>query len=101
MTKIIKILGTGCPKCKTTIALVEEVVKENNIDAEIIKVDDIMDIMEYDVMSTPAVVIDEKIMVKGRVPSKDEVKKLLSNPFVIGLSDDNKDESCCSDDGCC
>jgi len=95
MTKIIKILGTGCPKCKTTIALVEEVVKENNIDAEIIKVDDIMDIMEYDVLSTPAVVIDEKIMVKGRVPNKEEVKNLLSNQFVIGRSADNKDDTAC------
>ncbi len=95
MTKIIKILGTGCPKCKATIALVEEVVKENNIDAEIIKVDDIMDIMEYDVLSTPAVVVDEKIMVKGRVPSKDEVKSLLNNPFVIGLGDDDNGDGCC------
>ncbi len=77
MTQIIKILGTGCPKCKTTTKLVEEVVKENNIDAEIIKVEDIMDIMEYNVLSTPVLVVDEKIMVKGRVPSKDEIIQLL------------------------
>ena len=77
MSKIIKILGTGCPKCKTTTALVEQVVKENNIDAEIIKVEDIMDIMQYNVLSTPVLVIDEDIKIKGRVPSKAEVIELL------------------------
>ena len=77
MSTIIKILGTGCPKCKTTTALVEEVVNENNIDAQIIKVEDIMEIMEYNVLSTPVLVIDEKITIKGRVPSKNEIIKLL------------------------
>jgi len=77
MSKIIKILGTGCPKCKTTTALVEEVVNENNIDAEIIKVEDIMQIMEYNVLSTPVLVIDEQITIKGRVPSKNEIIDLL------------------------
>ena len=79
MSKIIKILGTGCPKCKTTTALVEEVVKENNIDAQIIKVEDIMEIMEYNVLSTPVLVVDEEITVKGRVPSKKEVEELLKS----------------------
>lgn len=78
MTKIIKILGTGCPKCKTTEALVQEVVKENNIDAEIIKIEDIMEIMKYDVLSTPALLIDDEITIKGRVPSKKEIMDLLS-----------------------
>jgi small redox-active disulfide protein 2 len=77
MTKIIKILGTGCPKCKTTEALVQEVVKENNIDAEIIKIEDIMEIMKYDVLSTPALLIDDEITIKGRVPSKKEITDLL------------------------
>ncbi len=77
MTKSIKILGTGCPKCKQTTAIVEEVVKEYNIDAEVIKVEDIMEIMEYNVLSTPVLVIDEKITIKGRVPNKKEVVELL------------------------
>ncbi len=77
MKKTIKILGTGCPKCKSTTALVEEVVRENNIDAQIIKVEDIMEIMQYNVLSTPVLVIDEQIAVKGRVPSKNEVFELL------------------------
>ncbi|RLD74826.1 MAG: thioredoxin family protein [Bacteroidetes bacterium] len=78
MTKAIKILGTGCPKCKQTTAIVEDVVKENNIDATIEKVEDIMKIMEYNVLSTPAIIIDEEITIKGRVPSKKEVLELLS-----------------------
>ncbi|HHB78853.1 MAG TPA: thioredoxin family protein [Saprospiraceae bacterium] len=76
--KVIKILGTGCPKCKRTINLVEEVVQEKNINADVIKVEDIMEIMEYNVLSTPVLVIDEEITVKGRVPSKDEVIELLT-----------------------
>lgn len=77
MSKIIKVLGTGCPKCKATIALVEEVVKENNIDAKIIKVEDIMEIMQYNVLATPVLVVDEKITIKGRVPNKNEIIELL------------------------
>jgi small redox-active disulfide protein 2 len=77
MRKIIKILGTGCPKCKATTALIEEVVNESNINAEIIKVEDIMEIMKYNVLSTPVLVIDEEIKIKGRVPSKKEVEDLL------------------------
>lgn len=76
--KIIKVLGTGCAKCKRTTALVEAVVKENNIDVEVVKVEDIMEIMNYNIMSTPAIVIDEEVKIRGRVPSRDEILKLLS-----------------------
>jgi small redox-active disulfide protein 2 len=78
MTKIIKVLGTGCPKCKTMTGVVTDVVSENNIDAQIEKVEDIMEIMKYNVMITPALVIDDVVTIKGRVPSKDEVLKLLN-----------------------
>ena len=77
MSKVIKILGTGCPKCKTMAGVVAEVVSENNIDVTIEKVEDIMEIMKFNVMTTPALVIDGVIAIKGRVPSKDEVLKLL------------------------
>ena len=76
--KKIKILGTGCPKCKQTTALVEGVVKETGIDATIEKVEDIIEIMKYNVLSTPVLVIDEEISIKGRVPSKSEVIALLT-----------------------
>ncbi|NNK76384.1 MAG: thioredoxin family protein [Maribacter sp.] len=75
--KKIKILGTGCPKCKHTTALVEEVVKETGVEATVEKVEDIMEIMKYNILSTPAVVIDEEVTVKGRVPSKLEITELL------------------------
>jgi len=73
----IKILGTGCPKCKTLEKLTREVVEQNGIDATITKVEDIVEIMKYGIMSTPALVVDEKVEIKGRVPSIDEIKKIL------------------------
>lgn len=77
MTKVIKILGTGCPKCKTMTGIVQNTITENNIDATVEKVEDIMEIMKFNVMTTPALVIDDVITIKGRVPSKDEVLALL------------------------
>ena len=78
MTKVIKILGTGCPKCQSMTSVVKHVVSENNIDATIEKVEDIMEIMKFNVLATPALVIDDVITIKGRVPSKDEVLALLN-----------------------
>jgi small redox-active disulfide protein 2 len=78
MTKVIKILGTGCPKCQSMTGVVKDVVSENNIDATIEKVEDIMEIMKFNIMTTPALVIDDIITIKGRVPSKDEVMRLLN-----------------------
>lgn len=79
MTKSIKILGSGCAKCKNLTKLAEEVVAENKIEATVEKVEDIMKIMDYNVMTTPAMVVDEKVVVKGRIPSKEEMLKLLNN----------------------
>lgn len=73
----IKILGTGCAKCKTTQQLVEKVIAESGIDATIIKVEDIMEIMKFNVMSTPAVVVDGVVKIKGRIPSEKEIIQAL------------------------
>jgi small redox-active disulfide protein 2 len=73
----IKILGTGCSKCKTLEKLTREVVEQNGIDATITKVEDIMEIMKYGIMTTPALVVDERVEIKGRIPSLDEIKKVL------------------------
>lgn len=75
----IKILGPGCPKCKTLDKLTREVVEHNGIDATVTKVEDIMEIMKYGVMSTPALVVDGEVLIKGRVPSSDEIKKILTS----------------------
>lgn len=105
--KVIKILGTGCPSCVSTEKIVTEVVNELNIEARIEKITEIMDIMQYDVMSTPAIVVDGKVMIKGKVPSKDEVKALLVDNFSDNAccSDEDTGSSCCSTDdsetGCC
>jgi small redox-active disulfide protein 2 len=73
----IKILGTGCPKCKNLEKITTEVVNENGYDAEISKEEDIVRIMNYGVMGTPGLVVNEKVLISGRVPSKDEIKKLI------------------------
>jgi small redox-active disulfide protein 2 len=75
----IKILGPGCPKCKTLEKMTREVVEQNGIEATISKVEDIVAIMNYGVMSTPALVVNGKVVLKGRVPSTDELRKLLTN----------------------
>ena len=73
----IKVLGPGCAKCKTTYNVIEKVIKENNLDVKLTKVDDIMDMVSYNIMTTPAVVVDEVVKMKGQVPTESDVKKLL------------------------
>jgi small redox-active disulfide protein 2 len=73
----IKILGTGCSKCKTLEEVTSKVVKDNGIDASITKVEDIVEIMKYNIIATPALVIDGKVVSKGRIPSAEEIKQLL------------------------
>lgn len=75
--KTIKILGTGCPKCKKTEAIVRETLAELGMEAHVEKVEDIQQIMAYNVLSTPVVVVDEEIKIKGRIPTKEEMKSLL------------------------
>lgn len=76
--KTIKILGTGCAKCKQTEVVVREALSETGMSANVEKVEDIQRIMEYDVMSTPALVVDDKVILSGRVPTKIEVKAMLN-----------------------
>ena len=75
--KEIKVLGPGCPKCKTTYQAIEKVIRENKLDTRLSKVEDIAEIMNYNIMGTPAVVVDGVVKVKGRVPSENEIKQIL------------------------
>ncbi len=74
---IIKILGTGCSKCKALYQTVQKAVEDMGIDAEVIKEEDLVRIMDYNVLSLPALVIDEKVVAKGQM-SLDQVKKVLT-----------------------
>jgi small redox-active disulfide protein 2 len=74
----ILVLGTGCAKCKILEKLTREVVAEQGLDAQVSKVDDIMEIMQYGVMSTPALVVDKKVVMSGKLPSKNEIIELLN-----------------------
>lgn len=73
----IKVLGPGCSRCKTTYQVIEKVIRENNLDVKLTKVDDIMEMVSYNIMTTPAVVVDEVVKMKGQVPTESDVKKLL------------------------
>lgn len=72
----IKVLGTGCAGCKALYATVEKVVKELALDATVTKEEDIVKIMDYNVMTLPALVVDGKVVAKGRLTAA-EVKALL------------------------
>jgi len=78
MKKEIKILGPGCPKCKTLYEITNKVIKETGIEANVTKVEDIVEIMKFNIMTTPALVIDGKVVVKGRIPSAEEIKQFLT-----------------------
>jgi small redox-active disulfide protein 2 len=73
----IQVLGMGCPKCKQLAENVEAAVRELGLDARVEKVTDLKEIMSLGVMTTPALVVDGKVKVAGKVPSVDEIKKLL------------------------
>ncbi len=76
--KDIKILGTGCPKCKKLEELAEKAAKELGIDYKIEKVSNLNEIMDFGVMVTPALAVDGKIMITGKIPKIDDIKKVLS-----------------------
>jgi small redox-active disulfide protein 2 len=74
----IQILGTGCPKCKALASNAEKAIRELGLNAEIEKVTGIQDILKFEILMTPGLVIDGKVKAAGRVPSTDEIKQLLA-----------------------
>lgn len=73
----VLVLGPGCAKCKETYKVVGRVIHENNLDVKLSKIEDITEMMSYNIMTTPAVVVDGAVKIKGHVPTDDEVKKAL------------------------
>jgi len=74
----IKVLGTGCPKCKALEQATQNAIKDLGVQATISKVEDIVDIMNYGVMRTPALVINEWVVLSGRVPDTKELKEIIT-----------------------
>ena len=76
MTKIL-VLGPGCPKCKTTYSNVMEALKQTGIEAEVTKIEDIEEMIKYNILTTPALMIEDEIKIKGRVAQVNEIIELL------------------------
>ena len=75
----IKVLGTGCARCRSLEKITQKAVEELNLDATVEKVEDIQKIMEYAIMRTPALVINDKVVLSGQVPKVAQIKDLLTN----------------------
>lgn len=73
----VLVLGPGCKKCVLTYDAIKKVVEQSGTEVSLRKVEDIMEIMKYNVMTTPAVVVDGEVKIKGYVPSEVEIKKVL------------------------
>lgn len=73
----IKVLGTGCPRCRAVAELVNQVMKENNIEGTVKKVKDVGDIMAYGVMLIPGIVINDKVKFSGGIPKKEDILKWI------------------------
>ena len=74
----IEILGTGCSKCKKTKEVIEKVLKNEGVEAEVVKIEDIEKILNYGVMVTPGVVVDGEVKLVGKVPDEKDIKKWIS-----------------------
>lgn len=74
---VIKILGGGCARCDKLEQLAKEIVKEMGIEAKFIKIKEMSEIMQYEIMETPALVIDEKVRSFGRIPAKEEIMEWI------------------------
>jgi len=76
--KEIKVLGSGCPKCKATYVNVLEALKQTGIEAHVVKIEDIEELLKYNVLTTPVLMIDDVVKVKGRVATINEIKQMLN-----------------------
>jgi small redox-active disulfide protein 2 len=75
--KSIKVLGPGCPKCKTTYQNALEAVKESGMEASVEKIEDLEEMMRYNVLVTPVLMVDEEMKIRGRVPTVKEILEII------------------------
>lgn len=94
----IKVLGTGCANCQTTMSLIEQAAQANNVNVQLEKVEDLQAIMGFGVMSTPGVVINGKVVHSGGVPSQESIAGWLTGTTNNA---DSTNGSCCSGGQCC
>mgnify|MGYP000570400179 CR=1 FL=1 len=78
----VLVLGSGCAKCKRLEAMTSNVIKELGVEAVLKKVTDFDEIMKYDILSTPALVIDGEVVSSGQIPSKEEIREWFTTPIV-------------------
>lgn len=78
----IKVLGSGCPNCKKVESIAQQVIAQMGLQAEVIKVTDYAQISEYNILATPGLVINEKVVSSGRIPSPGEVSTWLANAML-------------------
>ena len=78
----IKVIGSGCDKCDKVYALVQEAVEELALEAEIEKVEDLIEFVKLGVMSAPSILIDGKVVISGQVPTKEKIKKILERVML-------------------
>ena len=97
--KNIKVLGTGCANCKTTLRLIEDIATENGVVIQLEKVEELRDIMSYGVMSTPGVVMDGKVVHAGGIPAREKIQQWLSDDTSATTT--QKSSGCCSGGKCC
>jgi len=83
---IIKVLGPGCPNCKKLEAVTRQAVEMTGVQAEILKVTDYANIMEYDILSTPGLVVNEKVVSSGRIPSPAEISTWLADAKIAAAA---------------
>ena len=93
----IKILGPGCANCKRLVANTVEALKQLKLDISVIKVEDYAEIAKYSIMSTPALVIDEKVLFNGKVPSVNELAEMIKK----GVPQKPQGGGCGCSGGCC
>jgi small redox-active disulfide protein 2 len=81
---VIKVLGSGCSNCKKLEATTRQAVSKLGVDADVIKVTEYPEIMKYNILSTPGLVINEKLVSAGRVPSESEITTYLTTAMMEG-----------------